>query len=94
MNAKRRKTIISAIHGLTQMDPDLTAILDDLEDVLFDEEEARDATPEPLQNTERWEICCESCNCLEEAIDMLRQDEASGAGDAIPVLLQIDGIHL
>lgn len=72
--------------------PDLDAARSILEDVLSEEEEARDNTPESLQESERYGVCEESCDLLEQAIDDLCNEEDTDVEDVLNTLAQIDGV--
>lgn len=72
--------------------PDLDAARSILEDVLSEEEEARDNTPESLQESERYRVCEENCDLLEQAIDNLCNEEDTDVEDVLNTLAQIDGV--
>lgn len=49
----------------------LDVLHDELYDILQEEEEARDNTPESLQGTERYERSETACEALEAAADLI-----------------------
>ena len=71
MNNTRRKTIRGIINRLTSECADLDMIRNEIEDLLSEEEEARDNTPENLQNSDIYTVKEESCDYLQEALDEL-----------------------
>lgn len=71
MNDKRRKAIRKIIKRLIEEDVDLNDVRSELEDILTEEEWARDNTPENLLNSEAYTTRDESCDHLQEAIDEL-----------------------
>lgn len=93
MNETRRRKIRRIIKRLPVANPaELTQIAEELDDLLIEEEEARDNTPEGLQDTDRFSVCEESCDYLAEAVDTLDADDPSTVQDVIDILNQIDGV--
>lgn len=76
MNKSRRKRIASVIRTLESIiDYDLIeSAKDELEDILYEEEDAYDNMPENLQYSMRGEESSEAIDNLQEAVDKL--DEA------------------
>ena len=66
MNAKRRKKLVTA-------QDILEAVKERLEELLEEEEEARDNLPENLLNSERYERAEAACNNITSAIDSLEE---------------------
>lgn len=56
---------------LSMLSEQLESINEDLANVLREEEDARDNTPENLQETERYEQMEEACDNLEEASEYI-----------------------
>ena len=76
MNKARRKRIVSAINileNITGYDL-IESVKDEIEDILFEEEDAYDNMPENLQCSMRGEESSDAIDCLQEAVDKL--DEA------------------
>lgn len=94
MNNKRRKAIRKIIAQLIEDDVDLDDIRSDLEDLLAEEEEARDNTPENLLDSDAYTTREESCDHLQEAIDELDNvDEADPDYTyVVKALENIDGV--
>lgn len=80
MNNKRRKEIAKCIEMLNKKSPEIESILEDLNDILFEEDEYRDNIPENLQGGARYEDSEEASDLLNEAIsylnDALDEDDA------------------
>lgn len=76
MNKLRRKRIASVINTLENITGyDLIeSAKDELEDILYEEEDAYDNMPENLQYSMRGEESSDAIDCLQEAVDKL--DEA------------------
>ena len=66
MNAKRRKKLVTA-------QDILEAVKERLEELLEEEEEARDNLPENLLNSERYERAEAACDNITDAIDSLEE---------------------
>lgn len=64
MNNTRRKAI-------ARLYEQITAISDELEDLKFEEDEARDNMPENLQGSARYEQSEEASQAMEDAIEYL-----------------------
>lgn len=92
MNNNRRKVIRAVIKELKSNEPDFDAIESDLTDVLDEETEAMENTPESLQDTDRYSIMEESCDLLQEAIDEIDPDDADCIATIVKLLEQIDGV--
>lgn len=75
MNNTRRKAI-------DRLYEQITAISDELEDLKFEEDEARDNMPENLQGGARYEQSEEASQAMEDAIEYL-----SSASDALESLI-------
>ena len=75
MNKTRRKRITSVIHTLESIiDYDLIeSAKDELEDILYEEEDAYDNMPENLQCSMRGEESSDAIDSLQEAIDVLEE---------------------
>lgn len=80
MNNARRKMIRKAI-GMLEMREDADQVLDILESVLYDEEDAYDNTPENLQESCRAMESEEAIDSLNEAIDLLTDLQSAGDVD-------------
>lgn len=92
MNNMRRQQIRVAIKELQKDKPDVDAARSILEDVLSEEEDARDNIPESLQESDRYQVCEDSCDLLEQVIDDLGNEEETDIEDALNTLAQIDGV--
>lgn len=86
MNKARRKRIASVIHTLENIiDYDLIeSAKDELEDILYEEEDAYDNIPENLQYSIRGEESSDAIDSLQEAIDALEE--------AIDTLNELDNL--
>lgn len=75
MNKARRKRIASVIHTLENIiDYDLIeSAKDELEDILYEEEDAYDNMPENLQYSMRGEESSDAIDSLQEAVDVLEE---------------------
>lgn len=92
LNNTRRRQIKMAIKELQKDKPDIDMARSILEDVLSEEEDARDNTPESLQESDRYQVCEESCDLLEQAINDLGDEEDTNIEDVLDTLAQIDGV--
>lgn len=92
LNNARRQRVRAAIKELQGHDPDIDVARSILEGVLSEEEDARDNTPESLQELDRYQVCEESCELLEQAIDDLGDEEEADVKDVLNTLTQIDGV--
>lgn len=92
MNNIRRQQIRAVIKELREGKLDIDMARSILEDVLSEEEDARDNTPESLQESDRYQVCEESCDLLEQAIDDLGNEEDADIEDVLNTLSQIDGV--
>lgn len=81
-----------AIEKLQKDKPDIETARSILEDILSEEEDARDNIPESLQDSDRYQVCEESCDLLEQAIEELGDEEDTDIGDVLNTLAQIDGV--
>lgn len=88
----RRRRIRTAIKELQKDKPDIDVARSLLEGVLNEEEDARDNTPESLQESDRYQVSEESCDLLEQAIDDLGNEEDTDIDDVLNTLSQIDGV--
>lgn len=86
MNKARRKRIASVIHTLENIiDYDLIeSAKDELEDILWEEQDAYDNMPENLQYSMRGEESSDAIDSLQEAVDILEE--------AIDTLSQLDDL--
>lgn len=90
MNKSRRKRIAVAIRDLKKttkhnfIDNYIDFIKDEIEDILWEENDAYDNMPESLQYSVRGEESSEAIDNLQEAVDAL--------DEAIDILNEIDGI--
>ena len=86
MNKARRKRIASVIHTLENIiDYDLIeSVKDELEDILYEEEDAYDNMPENLQYSMRGEESSDAIDSLQEAVDALEE--------AIDTLNELDNL--
>ena len=75
MNKARRKRITSVIHTLENIiDYDLiVSAKDELEDILWEEQDAYDNMPETLQYSIRGEESSDAIDSLQEAVDALEE---------------------
>ena len=75
MNKARRKRIGSVIHTLENIiDYDLIeSVKDEIEDILYEEEDAYDNMPENLQYSMRGEESSDAIDSLQEAVDNLEE---------------------
>ncbi len=75
MNKARRKRITSVIHTLENIiDYDLIeSVKDEIEDILWEEEDAYDNMPENLQYSMRGEESSDAIDSLQEAVDNLEE---------------------
>lgn len=92
LNNTRRRQIRMAIKELQKDKPDIDMVRSILEDVLSEEEDARDNIPESLQESDRYQVCEESCDLLEQAIDDLGNEENTNIEDVLDTLAQIEGV--
>lgn len=92
VNNMRRRSIREAILKLRGDKPDIESVRNILEDVLIEEEDSRDNTPESLQESDRYQASEESCDLLEQAIDALGNEEDTDIEDVLNTLVQIDGV--
>lgn len=92
MRNELRKEIRTVIAELQSGEPDWSFVCSNLEDVLDEEAEARDNTPENLQESDAYSIRVESCDLLEDAIDEIDEDDPGAAARIIQILKQIDGV--
>lgn len=80
-----------AIEKLRKDKPEIETARNIMEDILSEEEDARDNIPESLQDSDRYQVCEESCDLLEQAIDAL-DEEDTDIEDVLNTLAQIDGV--
>lgn len=92
MNNSRRRRLRLAIEKLRKDKPEIETARNILEDILSEEEDARDNIPESLQDSDRYQVCEESCDLLEQAIDVLGDEEDTDIEDVLNTLAQIDGV--
>lgn len=90
LNNARRRQIRAIIKKLQKDNLDIDVAISKLEDILSDEEDARDNTPESLQESERYQVCEESCDLLEQAIDELSNEDEADIEEVLNTLAQID----
>lgn len=83
------RAIIKRLQGPS---PDWTSIESDLNDLLDEETDAMDNIPDSLQDTDRYQICEESVEYLDEAIGYIEPEDPDSAENVITALRQIDGI--
>lgn len=88
----RRRRIRAAIKELQKDKSNIDEVRDILEDILSEEENVRDNTPESFHELDRYQICEESCDLLEQAIDDLSNEEDTDIEAVLDTLAQIDGI--
>lgn len=88
----RRRRIRAAIKELQKDKSNIDVVRSILEDILSEEENVRDNTPESFQELDRYQICEESCDLLEQAIDDLSNEEDTDIEDVLGTLTQIDGV--
>ena len=81
MNYARRKMIRKAI-GMLEMGESVDQVLDILESVLFDEEDAYDNIPENLQGSWRAMESEDAIDALNDAIDLLTDIQSASDADA------------
>ncbi len=94
MNKQRRQAIRTLIKMLRAPNPDREAILEELRDLLYEEEDVRDNYPESLQDTDAYNTMDESCDYLEEAIDELEamEEDDEDYDGVVDILASIDGV--
>lgn len=92
MNNKRRQSIRNVIQHLHGKTIDWEWVEDELQDLLDEETDSMENTPENLMDTERYEIMEESCGYLEDAISTIDADDEECAENIVEILEQIDGI--
>ena len=94
LNNARRKRIRLVIKQLRGGDPNIDNIRFDLEDLLSEEEEAKENMPESKQDSDTYMIQEESCDYLQEAIDELDSvdEDDPDYADVISALENIDGV--
>lgn len=94
MNKQRRQAIRTLIKQLRAPNPDREAILEELRDLLYEEEDVRDNYPESLQDTDAYNTMDESCDYLEEAIDELEamEEDDEDYDGVVDILASIDGV--
>ena len=83
------RAIIKRLQGPS---PDWTSIESDLNDLLDEETDAMDNIPDSLQDTDRYQICEESVEYLDEAIGYIEPEDPDSAENVIAALRQIDGV--
>ena len=66
MNRKRKETLQFARDRILSAQAQIAQ-------VLAEEESARDATPESLQESERYLASCEACEALEECLEQINE---------------------
>jgi len=66
MNKERRKRISSVVDAIA-------VALEEVRDLAAEEQEAFDAMPEGLQDSERGEAASEAASAMEEAVGMLEE---------------------
>ena len=79
MNKKRRKRIRDIIAQL-EMDKDMTS---ELEDVLWEEEEAFDNMPENLQYGMRGEESQEAIDVMQDSIELIGEEKYKEAAELL-----------
>lgn len=92
MNNTRRKVIRTVIKELRTAEPDWDWVEAELNGLLSEESDALENIPESLQDTDRYMVCEESVDYLEEAHGYVDPDDEDAAKNVIEVLEQIDGI--
>lgn len=92
MNDARRRRIRTAIKELREDTTDVEMVRGILEDVQSEEEDARDNTPESLQESDGYMVREESCDFLDDALGTLDSDDPGTFANVIETLLQIDGV--
>ena len=87
MNNARRRAIARCIRNLRGPNPDTNGIMAELEDILAEEDDARDNMPENLQESIRYDESEEASDHLNEAIsslsDISEEDDDSTVRDQI-----------
>lgn len=83
------RAIIKRLQGPS---PDWTSIESDLNDLLDEETDAMDNIPDSLQDTDRYQICEESVDLLEEALGEFDSEDLECAETIIDLLGRIDGV--
>ena len=75
MNKSRRKRIAAAIDNLERITnyDSIESIKSEIEDILWEEEDAYDNMPENLQYSMRGEESSEAIDNLQEAVDLLEE---------------------
>ncbi len=84
--------IRSVIKRLREPSPDWTSIEVDLNDLLDEETEAMENIPESLQDSDRYQVCEESVDLLDEALGEINSEDPECAETIIGLLGQIDGV--
>lgn len=92
MNNARRKAIRNVIKMLKGSPVDWECVETELSDVLDEESEAMDNIPENLQDSDRYLVCEESVDYLEDAINSIDSENPECAAEVIEILEQIDGV--
>lgn len=92
MDNKRRAKIRKAIKMLQTTQPNFDDARELLEDVLSDEEMARDNMEEFFSETDRYQVMCDNCDYLDEAISEIDEDDSDCVDAVVAALTQIDGI--
>lgn len=92
MNNKKRAAIRKVIAELKKTNSDFEWVEAELSDILDEEEEAMENTPDSLQDTDRYAVMEESCDLLSEAISEINPDDVDCAEAVIELLEQIDGV--
>ena len=80
------------IRELKKPGPDWNMIESELTDILDEESEAIENIPESLQDTDRYQVCEESIDYLDNAIGEIDPEDPECAETIIGILEQIDGI--
>ena len=92
MNNARRKVIRGVIRELKKPGPDWNMIESELTDILDEESETIENIPESLQDTDRYQVCEESIDYLDNAIGEIDPEDPECAETIIGILEQINGI--
>ena len=83
MNAKRRKTLASIVGDMEAMDALRQTIIENLEAVLDEEQEALDNMPESLQEGERGQQMQEYIDSLNTVLDDLGNIDMDSVMDSL-----------
>lgn len=91
MNNQRRKAIRKVIAGLEEGQLEWETVESELSNLLDDETEAMENIPESMQDGDKYQVCEESVDLLDQALSV-DPDDLDWADTVVELLSQIDGV--